>query len=64
VKEIDDKQLNLISIAMKIDTRLVKGPMLDYMYNELGWLVPEYDIKKIKSIRVNIPPIEDVISAI
>ena len=64
VKEIDDKQLNLISIAMKIDTRLVKGPILDYMHKELGWVIPDYDAQKIKSIRVNIPPIEDVITVL
>jgi hypothetical protein len=61
---VDGNSLDLMAIAMKIEPRLVKGPILAYMSKEQDWVNVEWEGKKIKQMRINIPPVEDVISAL
>lgn len=53
-------QLDAVSVAMKIPPREVKRDILPYMESQ-GMVEIEMDGSRIKKIRVNIPPVEDLI---
>ncbi len=57
---ITEKQLDAISISMKILPRLVKSDMLVYL-EKVGMVEVIKDGTKIERVKVNIPPVEDLI---